>query len=507
MLRGITVKAKVKVDVEVDKSGSKDFISGLTARLRGQVSSEAFGGLFSAVKGLRGLTTKIGSNPATLAIAVSLLAVAGAAAAGALNAAGREALNLVKAVGFLPAGIAVAATIAGTLKLAFMGVEDALDAVFSKDPEKLREALKGLTPAARGFVLEVQKALPVLDKIKQAAQQNFFAPLAGTVTALTKALGPTVINGIGIVARALGALFQQIGTLFASEKVVTFLDRLFQTTGNIITTLSGPITRLISAFISMAQAAFPGLEGVSTSVGGMIDKFAAWIEGAVADGRFQKWLDDARKTIGEVRDLIVELMGLFGVLFDNANAEGDSFLVTCTNLIKSWKDFAASKDGQMALDGMAVAAKVVGAILMGTIFIIWTMIAAVGSFLGAVEKAINALDRLAEKNKAARIGMGALGGGFGMLIASNAEGSVVRKPTLSTLAENGPEVVVPLTKPSRARELARQSGLDRMLNDGGGNVTQIFYLGEEQVQARMVQTVDSRINSSIEDAAYGTRAA
>lgn len=507
MLRGIRVKAKVKVDVDVDKGSVKGATESIAGRLRGHLSSETFGGLFSAARGLRGIMGKIGSNPAMLAAAVSLLSLAATAAAGALNAAGREALNLVKAVGFVPAAISVAAATALTLKLAFIGVGDAVDAVFSRDPEKLQEALKGLTPAARHFVLELQKALPIFDKIKATAQQRFFAPLVGTVTMLTEALGPTVIAGVKDVATSLGMMFQQIGALFASEKTVTFLQRLFETTGNIITTLSGPITRLIGAFMSMAQAAFPGLEGVSTSVGDMIDRFAAWIEGAVADGRFQKWLDDAKETFGEVKDLTVELTKLFGVLFDDAQNEGSSFLTTTTDLIKSWREFAESNEGKLAMDGMATAAKIAGIILVGVLGTLWLMVAAVGSFVGAVERAIEALDRLAAKNRAARFGIAGLGGLAGGLIASNADGSIVRRPTLSTLAEDGAEVVIPLTRPSRARQLAHQSGLDRMLGDSGRPTTQIFYLGEEQIQARMIRTVDSVLADTVTDVAYGPRAA
>jgi hypothetical protein len=503
MLRGISVTAKVKVDIDVDSAGLKGQASKIASRVKGHFSSEIFGGMFSAAKASRGLFGKMAANPALLAAAVSLIAVAGTAAAGAINSIGREMLNLVKVSAFLPATIAVIGATALTLKLAFSGVGDAIEAAFSKDPEKLKKALEGLTPAARHFVLEIQKAIPLFEKIKATAQQRFFAPLVGTVTMMTEALGSTVVRGVKEVATSLGMLFQQIGALFSSEKTVTFLQRLFETTGNIITTLSGPITRLISAFMTMAQAAFPGLEGVATSVGDMIDRFAAWIEGAVADGRFQEWLDSAKRTTGELFDLIKELAELFGVLFDDANKEGDSFLVTTTNLIKKWKDFAASQEGKLAMEGMAAAAKVAGAILIGTLGTLWLMTAAVGSLFGATERAINALDRLAAKNKAARFTIGGLGGLAGGLIAQNAEGGIIKRPTLSTLAEDGEEAVIPLTKPGRARKILRESGLDQMF--GGGKTTQIFYLGEEQVYARMVQVVDGSIGRAVTDADYGVR--
>ena len=49
-------------------------------------------------------------------------------------------------------------------------------------------------------------------------------------------------------------------------------------------------------------------------------------------------------------------------------------------------------------------------------------------------------------------------------IIRNSEGSIVTRPTLSTLAEGGrPEAVIPLTKPARALQLLRASGLADLL--------------------------------------------
>jgi hypothetical protein len=48
-------------------------------------------------------------------------------------------------------------------------------------------------------------------------------------------------------------------------------------------------------------------------------------------------------------------------------------------------------------------------------------------------------------------------------IPALAQGAIVRRETLAIVGEAGPEVVIPLTRPARARELAEQSGLVAML--------------------------------------------
>ncbi|MFI7467403.1 hypothetical protein [Nonomuraea sp. NPDC049646] len=52
---------------------------------------------------------------------------------------------------------------------------------------------------------------------------------------------------------------------------------------------------------------------------------------------------------------------------------------------------------------------------------------------------------------------------------ANADGGIITSPMVSLLGEGGkPEVVIPLTKPARARQLAEQSGLTSILAGAGG---------------------------------------
>lgn len=507
MLRGIRVTAKVKVDVDVDtgKAGA----SKLAARLKGQLEGEAFGSLKSAdnaVKGLSGRLAGLATNAKLGLGALLALVVGGTAVFGAFNAAGREVLNLGKAIGFLPAGISVLLASVAALKIGFSGVGDAISAVFSKDPEKIKEALKGLTPSARSFVLEIQKAMPVLDLIKSRVQEALFRPLRGEFTQLVSALGPTISSGLTRVSGAIGGVLKMIADVLESPKTQQFLNNLFTTTAQIISTIGPPLSQLIGAFINLANAGLPGLSAVSTVLAGLIQKLADWLNAAVADGRFQGWLDSAYRTFGDIWYVVQQLWSLFSVLFDDANLEGTSFLRIVGDLIRFLRDFAASNPGKQAMEGMATAAKIVGVILIGLIITITSMIAAVGVFIHWIQSAIEWVGRLASK-----IG-NAIGGGLSKLatigIPGHAEGAIVTRPELATIGEAGPEVVIPLTRPSRARELAQQSGLTSMLRGGGEqHITQKFYIGEEEVQARMVSIADSRISTAVTDAAYGTRAA
>lgn len=508
MLRGITVTAKVKVNIDVDSASST--LRRASARFRGNFEGEVFGPLKSATGALQGLVGKLaGSGKAGLAGLLVMYEAAlfsTAAIADAFNAVGRELLNVVKLSAFLPAGISVAIATAAALKIGLLGVSEAIEAVFSKDPEKLNEALKSLTPSAKSFVLEFQKALPVFDSIKSKVQESLFAPLRGTVTSIVANLGDSVSSGLSKISSSIGSLLASIGAVFAQPETRRFFDSLFGSTSRIINALSGPMSNLVDSFIRMADTALPSLEKLASGpLSDMIQRFSDWINEAIADGRFQEWLDSASRTLGDIKYLIEQLVSLFAVLFDDANLEGKSFLEIVGDLIGDFKDFAASNEGKYALEGIAEAGKIAGAVLIGISAAIVVITASIGSLVHAIRDALEWLGVLERKKNTPVSGVI---GTIRKNLPGFADGDIVRTPQVANIAEDGPEVVIPLTKPGRARELARKSGLTGLLSTPAvGNITQTFYLGEEEIKARMVSTARNVVDSAVASAAYGVQAA
>lgn len=69
-----------------------------------------------------------------------------------------------------------------------------------------------------------------------------------------------------------------------------------------------------------------------------------------------------------------------------------------------------------------------------------------------------------------------------------AHGGVAYYPETVDIAEEGPEVVIPLTKPARAAQLMRQTGLDKM---GGGGETQVLvFIDGQEIEGRMVRVAN-----------------
>ena len=84
-----------------------------------------------------------------------------------------------------------------------------------------------------------------------------------------------------------------------------------------------------------------------------------------------------------------------------------------------------------------------------------------------------------------------------------AEGGLVTQPTQALIGEAGAEVVIPLTRPARAAELMRLSGLDKMLSPAVPSV-QVF-IGNEQLDSRTYRIVTENNSALSSSLAFGAR--
>lgn len=87
-----------------------------------------------------------------------------------------------------------------------------------------------------------------------------------------------------------------------------------------------------------------------------------------------------------------------------------------------------------------------------------------------------------------------------------ATGAVLNSPTVALLAESGPEVVIPLSNPARARQLVDESGLSSVVNLQKDNVTNVrVFIGERELTDIIRIETDQAVASQGEFLANGPR--
>jgi len=115
-----------------------------------------------------------------------------------------------------------------------------------------------------------------------------------------------------------------------------------------------------------------------------------------------------------------------------------------------------------------------------------------------------ALQRALYEAQRLRSGGGGRGGGKGPGgFTEFADGGIASTPTFGVFGEAGPEVIIPLTRPARAAELMRMSGLDKMLQPATPTV-QVF-VGNEQLDARTYRIVTENNNALSNSLGFGSR--
>lgn len=106
-------------------------------------------------------------------------------------------------------------------------------------------------------------------------------------------------------------------------------------------------------------------------------------------------------------------------------------------------------------------------------------------------------------NEARKLNSGTGGGKGHGGFTEFAEGGLVATPTSALIGEAGPEVVIPLTRPARAAELMRMSGLDKMLAPATPTVN--VFVGNEQLDARTYRIVTENNNALSSSLEFGAR--
>lgn len=315
----------------------------------------------SAGSALAGLALT-GTNPAGL-ITLALAAGAVATAIPVIIGLAAALADLAGFVTLLPAAVGGAVSSIIVLTVAFQGFGDAITAIIDGDPEKIAEALEKLAPAARQVAREFERVLPIFRQVGDEIQQGFFGQLTGIVERFGNQTLPALRGELQTLSAVLGRAFANLGGLLTSTENVGILERLLASTARITDDLGAAFTRLGQAFFNSIDAGLPSLEALSTRLADAISGFADFVTGAIADGSFQAFLDDAVATLDELLDLGAAVGELLGVLFSGTDDAGRGFLGTLTDVTQRMTEFFKSAEGQDALQDFSEIIDAAGIIL------------------------------------------------------------------------------------------------------------------------------------------------
>jgi hypothetical protein len=414
--------------------------------------------------------------------------------------------GLINVVGYLPGAFAIAAASIVPLVVGFQGFGDALGAILSRDPEKIAEALKQLTPYARSFVLEIQKALPIFTALRQVAQENLFARLVGgkygtnQFTRTMEVLGPILRGGFAQVGASWGRFFSSFLALIREPATQAFFTNLFSTTATIFDRLGPGFVDTLRGLFSIADATLPRLEQIGLKFAGMLSDFGDWLIAQSENGNLNDFLDTFHDALKDLLELSKSGYRLFEAILQGIDVGGSQHLFdTIIEMIDSLTEFFKSETGKKGLEGMVTLAFGFLAILTGIIVAWSTIVALVQAVIDGIKEILYLLG-LAEPDQKFVGRIGALGQGNGF--RGLAEGDIVTSPEMVQVGEAGAEAIIPLTDTTRARQIMAEAGLDRLASGG----TEVYvFVGNEEFQAYIVDVQRKQEKQMAREMRYGPR--
>lgn len=289
-------------------------------------------GVFSKIS--QGLADAIGAgfNVSGRSPLIAVLLPALAALVGVIVAALQAANALVAVLFIIPGLLASIGLQVGVLMIAFQGVGTAIQGAFAaKNAKELRLALKDLTPSARSFVRELLPLRDLFREIGRTVQERFFNQFAGVITAIRKALGPSLVSGFGDVAAVFGRFVRSFGELLASPGFVKFFNTLVPATVRWIDKFGQSLfgrRGFVTGLIAMATALMPFMEKFGDIILRNLDHISAFMFQLASSPATSQWLDDMATTLQLVFDLIFKVGEFLFVFLNRLNEAGGQNVIT-----------------------------------------------------------------------------------------------------------------------------------------------------------------------------------
>lgn len=461
------------------------------------VSGELVATSLKVAIGLGGDFTKVMGNLATagsevaasfaaffaqiLSLAPAVIALVGVmfllvAAIGAIVAILTVALApFATLIGFLvtlPSLISAVLVVILPLVIALHGVSDALALVFEKDPKKFADGLKKLPPIMQQLVNTLRPLRGEFDKFRASIQTAFLGPILTKLNPFLKQVLPVLRVGFTGIAQAMGNIVLNIMRLLSSRAALDGLATIMGSVAQFMDTNSGTITALIQALGKTAVAMLPTVLELFTKLSGFLTDFAAWIEGAITDGRFQKWLDTAIASAKSIWNLILALIGLFKEMFSQTDEGGRKFLDKITEALNKFTAWLKSPQGMEALKNAVAFANLFADALK--LALNYTQF-----ILGVFNKIADVLRWIRDNPILAPV-LGAFG-----TKKSFSGGGVVPHDEIA-LVHKGEPILDPANSVGRNRSILQDAG---MLDVLSGSTIVNVYLGTEQLDARIERKV------------------
>ncbi|MGW1609407.1 hypothetical protein ACWCQZ_08415 [Streptomyces sp. NPDC002285] len=358
--------------------------------------------------GMPDLTRRLGDVSAAGADASASLGRSGGGLSGTMIALGASAgLSLLPALGALVPMMAGAGLAAGTLKLGFAGVSEAV-ALAGEDTEKYNDALKKMGPEQRDFtksVVGLKKEFGGIGKEIQKAMLPGFTKAVKDAEPVVKILG----RGMTELGGAFGEAAEGAGRMMKDAGFQDDLQQNLRLGSQFVREMTGSLGPFTRALLDFGAASGPTLKSFSDGLGGLLAKglpdmfrgLESGIPGTakMLDGLFAMIND----VLGGVGRLAGELGRTLGPVFGEQFKLGGSLLAGAMDTLRGALILARPviEDIGYGFKTILDVGRIVGPTLSDMGGVILSAFAPVGSSVDKAAGPLQRLNNLVNDNKGA----------------------------------------------------------------------------------------------------------
>lgn len=288
-----------------------------------------------------------------LALGASLGGVAtfGAAAVAALQ-------NVAPAAAVGTSALLAMQLASGALRLAMVGVEEAIAAAFdpSLSPDELEKSLSTLAPEARKVVLVLADMRDELRAIQQSVQNRVFRGFDAVLRDLGRTTLPLVRRALDQSADSLNAMGRSAASAASRLATNGTLGRALDGATKGLENLSGLPGQIVTGFGQLAAASAPALDRLTRRVDSVFTNLSERLAAAFESGALEDSIDEAISAIGQLFTSVGNILSGLGNIFSGLTTTGGGLFDILEKITQAFEDLTASEEFQTILTELSKTA-------------------------------------------------------------------------------------------------------------------------------------------------------
>lgn len=298
-------------------------------------------------RGLDNVASKVARTSGALdKMRLPAFAAGMAAAAGGASAFAVSLVPVAASAAALPGAFLATKVATATLKVAMIGVGDAMSAVAEGDSKKLNEALKKLSPNAQQFVRTSAGFTKSFEPIRKGVQDRLFDNLGTQLKGVAGNLLPTATRGMNGLASSFNRSAIEAGKFGQSSIAKGALNAVFKSTTGVMNQANGAIQPVLRAVSRLVVLGLPLMQRMAGWAINGIKAGAAFVNSASGASKLSAWVqksgDLLHRLIGIAKNLTVGIVNTFA----QANKSGGDFLGTIEQMTAKFAAWSRTAAGQ-----------------------------------------------------------------------------------------------------------------------------------------------------------------